>query len=519
MKSRKARFAWKKGDIKIRRKAVAKADDIAKLLSRQAKEEPLPALKDGDEWWSVDEAYREELAERVGKSIEKGGPGSGHWGHAGRQGKRGGSVSGQTAMSLRTGRAAAQRRQKAKGGAVPAAGHTTQAFGNDPNKRYEFRSRVVSLDDMIASNTDGGAINPDYDPTLQPRARDRAASQLQIDNVARNMTPEALLWDFHQLDKGAPIVGDDMMVESGNGRTLALRRAREMYPEKWKEYQKALKDNFEQHGIDPDDVKGIKDPVLVRERVSKVDDRAEFAREANSPAVLQMSPLEQAKQDRRFVTPDALGRFAVGEGQSIDEALRSSANREFVQGFVGHLSQNERATVMRADGSLNRMGLWRVKAAMFSSVFPGEAGDRVADTFFESVDHTTRNFENALSDVLPKMAQAESLIASGKRRNDLSLAMDIAKAIDMHARLKEMKLPARKYVSQATMFARELTPLQEKLLIAFEDAAGSRKAVRGILERYADTVINSPDPNQMTMFGGMEIGREQLVNRVLAEAG
>jgi hypothetical protein len=44
------------------------------------------------------------------KLILKGGPGSGHHGHAGRPGHRGGSASGSVAASLRTGRAAAERR-------------------------------------------------------------------------------------------------------------------------------------------------------------------------------------------------------------------------------------------------------------------------------------------------------------------------------------------------------------------------------------------------------------------------
>ncbi|HUW08998.1 MAG TPA: hypothetical protein VM537_04675 [Anaerolineae bacterium] len=47
---------------------------------------------------------------------EKGGPGSGHFGHAGRPGKRGGSVSGSVAVSVATGRTAAERQQAAAGG-------------------------------------------------------------------------------------------------------------------------------------------------------------------------------------------------------------------------------------------------------------------------------------------------------------------------------------------------------------------------------------------------------------------
>jgi len=45
----------------------------------------------------------------------KGGPGSGHWGHAGRPGKVGGSVSGSVAMSIRTGRTARERQAAARG--------------------------------------------------------------------------------------------------------------------------------------------------------------------------------------------------------------------------------------------------------------------------------------------------------------------------------------------------------------------------------------------------------------------
>ena len=68
-------------------------------------------------------------------TIEKGGPGSGHWGHAGRPGQRGGSVSGSIAMSIRTGRTARERQAAAaargRGGAakpVPAGTPVSEAF-------------------------------------------------------------------------------------------------------------------------------------------------------------------------------------------------------------------------------------------------------------------------------------------------------------------------------------------------------------------------------------------------------
>lgn len=58
--------------------------------------------------------------------LEKGGPGSGHWGHAGRPGSRGGSVSGATAMSIRTGRTARERQAAAKKAGAGGGLHTKE---------------------------------------------------------------------------------------------------------------------------------------------------------------------------------------------------------------------------------------------------------------------------------------------------------------------------------------------------------------------------------------------------------
>ena len=53
------------------------------------------------------------------EQAEKGGPGSGHWGHAGRPGKRGGSLPGDVAVSIHTGRTARLRQAEAAGTLVP----------------------------------------------------------------------------------------------------------------------------------------------------------------------------------------------------------------------------------------------------------------------------------------------------------------------------------------------------------------------------------------------------------------
>ncbi|MFP3398346.1 hypothetical protein SB749_18660, partial [Brevibacterium sp. SIMBA_078] len=84
--------------------------------------------------------------------------------------------------------------------------------------------KVVEVEDLIASNTVGGAINPNFPTELQPRDRSKTASKLQVRQIASNL-------DFNRLGEstlassGSPIVGNDRVVESGNGRILAIQTA------------------------------------------------------------------------------------------------------------------------------------------------------------------------------------------------------------------------------------------------------------------------------------------------------
>ena len=86
------------------------------------------------------------------------------------------------------------------------------------------RYRVVEADKLIASNKENGGINPEYPQELQPRQRSREASQQQIAVMAGSLDPE-LLAENRLVSDGAPVIGSDLVVESGNGRVLAIRRA------------------------------------------------------------------------------------------------------------------------------------------------------------------------------------------------------------------------------------------------------------------------------------------------------
>ena len=78
---------------------------------------------------------------------------------------------------------------------------------------------------------------------------------------------------------GAPIISPDGTVISGNGRTLAVKRAYNIG--KAENYRQFLKNNASRFGISPELVDGMNKPVLVRELTSDID-LEEFARQSNS---------------------------------------------------------------------------------------------------------------------------------------------------------------------------------------------------------------------------------------------
>ena len=389
----------------------------------------------------------------------------------------------------------------------------TFATGANPNKPFSFRLKVVPLENLITSHTVTLDKDPRYPDGLQPRIRSRTASRLQIDVIAKNISADELVLDRHTLDRGPMIVGPDNVVESGNGRTIALKRAEQLNPNGLAEYFVRVRQEAAALGIE---VSGIAQPVLVRERLTDVD-RVAFAAEANQASVLQMSTAEQALQDTKAITDRSISMLTISEGQTVDGALQARSNAPLTLEFAKNLPSNERAALVDSKGRLNQAGLERLKAALFAKVYTGESGKRLTAAFTESLDPTVKQVENALFDSLPFMSKAESLIRSGDRAADLTLANDIGKVVDVMARLKQQGVSAADFIAQSSLFARELDPEQEGLLLFFDRHGRSRKVLREFLVGYAEAVEASPNPAQGAFFGAAKVRKDVVIDKLIED--
>jgi hypothetical protein len=386
----------------------------------------------------------------------------------------------------------------------------TYAFGPS-GERYQFRYRVVSLDDLIQSHLDTFDPNPRYPRELQPRARDRAAYREQVQQIAQGLD-ERILTETHQVDSGTPITGPDNVVENGNGRVMALRRARMDYPERWSQYQDMLRARLVDYGLQTADLSNIKDPVLVRERLSDVD-RVKFAGEAQASQSMTLTVDELAGSDAKYVDDAALVNLTIGEEQTVEGALRGSANRDIVNAFLARLPAGEKSAFLAPDGSLSMDGLTRLRNAIFVHVYPGDSGRRLAEAFMVSQSEAVGNIRAAIFDTLGTMSQAEALIREGRRDADLSIVDDIARAVDQYVRLKQQTASISDYVNQPGLIEKQTDAFQDAILRYLDENARSRKRMRALLALYADNIVNTQqDPAQASLFGGARSTKGEILD-------
>ena len=406
-----------------------------------------------------------------------------------------------------------EERRQAEGSSL------TFALGPDRLTRYEFEYKVVDASQLVASHDPHTfEPNPDYPPELQPRLRARAANRSQVQEMADHLDPEALLTDFHSIDRGAPIVGPDNVVESGNGRVMALQLAASDFPESYAHYKSELLARLPAFALTEGDIPPGGAPVLVRERLTEMDRRT-FVEQANASTVLTPSAIETARSDAAKISPAMLSFLEVGPDQGIEDALRSARNADFVRLFMQEVPAQERAQLTDAHGNVSQDGLRRMTMALFMSALPGDPGLRMAEKYFEATDVNVRNVFNGVAAALGQLAQSEALTRSGDRDPALSIGEDLALTVGVFGDIKRTPgMTVQKYLQQVQMFERQLNPFQESLLELIDDRSRSGRKIAELLRAYADVVISSPPPGQIELMPGERLTKEAALELAASKA-
>lgn len=329
-------------------------------------------------------------------------------------------------------------------------------------REIEVQYAVVEAKDLTASQRPDFSPNPRYPQELQPRDRTRSASAVQVDNIAANMNPR-LLVDSPTAADGAPIIGPDGVVESGNGRVLAINRA---YSEGMPT-AKAYREYLASRGYPVD---GMTNPVLVRIRQEPMGmaDRAQFAREANERTTLGFSKSEQALSDSRAMADDVLSLHKGGD-------IGLAGNRDFVRAFIREVvGENDRAAMLTADGGLSSDGRRRIEAAMLARAYddPG-----IIQALLDEPENNIKALGTAITNAAPQWA----IMRAEARNGTINPAVDISKnlidAINLVRQARKEGQKIRDYVTQDDMFGGAIDPVTEAVLRMFFQAEDKAKGI------------------------------------------
>lgn len=371
----------------------------------------------------------------------------------------------------------------------------------------EFRNGVVS-----GANDEIDVGNGNYQPfqyevvdasTLTPtqqkdenqfRDRDRASSQAQINNIARNLDPRKLA-SSPTMDVGAPLLAlDGKTIIAGNGRSMAIQQA---YQEGGADgYRQFLQDNSAQFGIDPAQLSEMENPVLVR-RLTYPVDITQAAINSNEQGGMRMSDLEQAKVDARRLP--SMDNFVAND----DGDINSADNQYFIGQFIKNQPENVRNELLDSRGNLSQTGVQRMRNAMLYEAY----GDsQTLSRLIENTDQGAKNVLNALTSIAPKVAQTQQGINSGKLSSDVNISDDVIQAVEKYNQLNAQGFKISDYLAQED-FVGDLSPEAREILTIFDDNRRSSKRIAQVLGAYLDQAQMQGNLSQASMFGDVEFDK------------
>jgi hypothetical protein len=343
--------------------------------------------------------------------------------------------------------------------------------------------QVVELSSLIPSHMDDGRLNPAFphEEGVQPRDRGAAPSQDQIRQIAAGLIPERLMPN-REAGFGAPIIAGDQVVESGNGRVLALRQvfADPAFAAQRDAYLAAVREA----GFD---VAAYEAPVLVARRITALqpEERRAFVQEANNRATLASGTAEQARADAAKLGP-ALDLYRSGD-------VDSAGNAGFVRRFLQDLTPEDRGSFIAADRTLSADGTRRIQAALLARAYGDELGVLLT-RFLETQNEGFRGLAGALGDVAGDWARMRAAAAAGRIDAAADATAHLASAIRA---LDEARVKGVSIEEFALQIDLERPPLPEGALaflaalhrdLNLTSPLASRPAIRARLAGYLDEV-------------------------------
>ena len=289
-----------------------------------------------------------------------------------------------------------QNRQRAE---VPPSSGTGAGQGSSATsipvpgsaRSYQGHYAVKELSDIQTSHSGlSFAPNEKYG-IVNDRDYRRGENQFKILNgsTGSNFDPRYLITDNPDAGNGPPVIDSQGNVLGGNGRGMILHRVYAMNPAGAQAYKSLLAEKAGNFGIDPAEVRAMKQPVLVREipdmELTSGQAKQGAVTDFNVKGTAELRPSEKAIADSRRVSQQTLDDIgarldAKGPDGTLAEALEGKGGADVLRSLIsdGAVPPQE-AAAYASDGKLTPAGKTRISQAILGRFFHDPAQmDRIA---------------------------------------------------------------------------------------------------------------------------------------------
>ena len=338
---------------------------------------------------------------------------------------------------------------------------------------------------------DGQSINDrDYQADQEEQAKVQQVAQTYDGRAITNM----------------PVVSDEGLVYSGNGRTMAGQLAAANGTDG--AYTEALKENATQFGFTPEQV----DEVPNARVVFMTDERLPY----NTSTLALFNMTEQQTQSNtaaaaanvRKLTPEAVGHIiaAVQEFDNLDAFFSNNkAPFELVNQLIadGIISERDKAAFVD-NGLLTATGKDRLTALLFGTAF----------------DEKTIRLLGSNAKVRNSVMRALPQILENKGLGDFSLFEHINNAIQAIYDMDTNKMSFFEFTRQIDIEGKTASDKYSafELLLSKAMVDGGVQSFRDILDTY-NTAAKASVGGQMDLFTGEVMTIEQLTKQIVEEYG
>lgn len=272
----------------------------------------------------------------------------------------------------------------------------TVAFS--PTEKVRGHVKLVELDTVQASHNNGQLNLLHFGPDWQPKDRSSQASRVEAEKIAGNIDPEQITGSNNAFIGSAPSVNERHETIQGNNRVDALKEMYASHPEQAAKYKQWLIDHAAEFGLNAEDIKKMKKPVIVNElpvddaTAKKLGQMMASGFESGGKRIPEISATINKLGDKMENLANVLlSEGTLGEDAKLSDLINQNSKRalEFLNknGFIDNTEYENLAT----DVVTRRQWLESVlKASLFDgnkkteaafNTLPGNAQKAVLATF------------------------------------------------------------------------------------------------------------------------------------------